>query len=661
MAYDSQQPQPPGRPEATRSQAPVPLPPPPPAWTPPDLRGLGPRPTYDYEYAAAEDDLDRQADEKIDRLVHWLRFRAPKIAFRIGLLLFLLFVVLPNQRDWFRRLSEFFADNPILGFVFQLLFAVMFVAIQFGAFFFLMGRPRVYWVKPGEAGIGFKDYRGNPEVLEGARRIVTLLQGAKEFKQMGGEVIRGLLLEGPPGTGKSYLAQAISTEARVPFCYCSAPSLIGVFVGMGPLQTSMIYRKARKMSLEYGACIVFFDEIDAVAQARNGAAGQNGMGGMGGMMGGMMGGGAGGVLNTLLTNMDPMPQEYIWWRKLLRIVGIRRKKVEIPPVLTVGATNIASTLDPALLRPGRFDRKIHVDLPDSDGRRDIIEYYLAKVKHDPMPMDRLIGDTIGYTPVAIKYVINEAVVHAHFDGRTSINYWDFSRAREVHEYGLKQPVKNLPYEDRRITAYHEAGHAYAAVVLRPHLRISKVTIIRHGDAEGFVAFKPTDERTHKSRDDYLADIKVSLASRAAEEIFLGKQYNGVVSDLQQATQAAAWMITAIGMEDSFFSNLTTADRQLTPTQRRQIEKLLREQYQEVKQLISDHREAVAAIAEELLARSELTDFDVLDIISRYEPVPQNYGRDGEIPLTIFEPQQGQPQQPVAYNPPLPSQSTWQRE
>lgn len=638
MQYPQPQPQPqyPAQPNAQPPYPPVPQPlapvPFPGTYAPPDLQNLGPRPTYANEYMNAEEDLDREADEKVDDMMHFFRFRSLKYIVRIVLLgLFISSFIF--QKQWTAAVTGFMGGNPLIAIMLQLLFAMTFMAVQFGAFFFLMGRPRVQWMMPGEGGVGFADYKGNPEVLEGARRVVTLLRGAKEFKQMGGEVIRGLLLEGPPGTGKSYLAQAISTEAKVPFCYCSAPSLIGVFMGMGALQTTMIYRKARKMSLEYGACIIFFDEIDAVAQARGGTGGMGGGIGGGGMMGGMMGGGGGGgVLNTLLTNMDPMPKDYTIWRSIARKLHILKGKAETPPVLTIGATNIAATLDPALLRPGRFDRHIHVDLPDMEGRRELLEYYLAKVKHEPMPIERMISDTIGYTPVAIKYVINESVVHAHFDGRTSINYWDFARAREVHEYGLRQPRLGKTTRDNRITAFHEAGHAYSQLRLRPHLRISKVTIIRHGNAEGFVAWKEVDESHTESRDEMLADIQVSLAGRAAEEVFFGEQFMTMGGDLPMANNVAR-MIVMFGFNGSFFFMPNTPP---DGDQKREIERVLQTEYKKVKILLSEHREVVTAIAEELARRKELNDFDILDIVSRYEAIPANYGERSEMSLTSVE-------------------------
>jgi ATP-dependent Zn protease len=500
-----------------------------------------------------------------------------------------------------------------------------FIGFQFVMMYYFMARTRIYWVRPGETGVSFADYRGNPEVLEAARRIVTLLKGAKQFKQMGGEITRGVLLIGPPGTGKSYLAQAISTEAGVPFGYLSAPSLTSAFMGMGSIKVMMLFRKARKLAKEYGACILFIDEIDAIGGARSsslmggatGISGANG-GGIAPMMMGMGGGGSG-LLNELLLQMDPPPEDPSLYGKLLRSVGLRRKKPEMPPVLTMGATNLAESLDAALLRPGRFDRKIVVEYPDADGRRDILEYYLGKVKHEPMPMDRMMSDTIHYTPVAIKFVINEAVIHAHFDHRQAINYWDFSRAREMHEYGLRQPIRGMSYEERRRLAYHEAGHAYAMVKLLRKQRLTKVTIIRHGNALGFAAWKPEEEIYTQSKDELLQRLQISLASRAVEESFLGIQMSGVTGDLASATGIATYMVGAYGMDTSFYSYLAFGPEAMRGgDMKKQVEAILAEEFRKVKHLVDQNRDAVIAIAEALILRNELTDIDVNDILARVE-------------------------------------------
>ena len=503
----------------------------------------------------------------------------------------------------------------------------VFIGFQFSLMYFFMARTRIYWVRPGETGISFKDYRGNPEVLEAARRIVTLLQGAKQFKQMGGEITRGVLLIGPPGTGKSYLAQAISTEAGVPFGYLSAPSLTSVFMGMGNIKVMMLYRKARKLAKEYGACILFIDEIDAIGGARSsslmgGAAGAMGLNAQGGGIANMvmgLGGAGSGLLNELLLQMDPPPEDTTWYGKLLRTIGLRRKKPEMPPVLTVGATNLAETLDAALLRPGRFDRKIVVEYPDAEGRRDILEYYLDKVKHEPLPIDRMVSDTINYTPVAIRFIINEAVIHAHFDNRSAINYWDFTRAREMHEHGLRQPIRGMSFEERRRIAYHEAGHAYAMVKLLRKQRLTKVTIIRHGNALGFAAWKPEEEIHTSTKTELLHRLQIALASRAAEELFLDIQMSGVTGDLISATSIATFMVGAYGMDNSLYSYLAFGQEAMAKADvKKQVEVILANEFRKVRRMLEQNRDAVIAIAEALILRNELTDIDVNDILHRVE-------------------------------------------
>src|SRR2546423_11020417 len=228
------------------------------------------------------DELDRSIDIGMDQF--------GRFAKRRWIWLVLLSLVL--WYFFFTMLPQLSAPSPgtVLTYVFQIGFAVMFIIIQFGALFWFLGRPRLYWVMPGETGVSFDDYKGNPEVLEAARRIVLLLRGTAEFKEMGGQAVRGLLLTGDPGTGKSYLAQCMSTEAGVPFAYASAASFQAMFIGMDVLMIKRLYGKARRLAREYGACVVFMDEIDAIGASRGG-------GGLclgGGMIGLVGGAGTGG-------------------------------------------------------------------------------------------------------------------------------------------------------------------------------------------------------------------------------------------------------------------------------------------------------------------------------------------------------------------------------
>jgi ATP-dependent Zn protease len=463
---------------------------------------------------------------------------------------------------------------------------------------------------PGETGINFDDYKGNPEVLEAARRIVLLLQGVKEFKEMGGAPVRGLLLSGDPGTGKSYLAQCMSTEAGVPFAYASAASFRAMFIGMDVLMIKRLYNKARRLARDYGGCVVFMDEFDAIGMSRSRSGG--GTMAMGGGMFGAMGGTGG--LNELLMQMDPPNIETGWFKKILRTLGLSHSRVQAEPVLTVGATNIPDSLDPALLRPGRFDRRIHVAPPTDKYRGEVIEYYLTKVTHDPnLSIETLSQRLVNYTPVAIKHVINEAVIIAHFDGREQVVYKDLIEAQDVHEFGLRQLSELTPIDRRRL-AYHEAGHAVSSYYLMERYFPAYVTIHQRSDVEGAAAFalpRPKESIKTLSREDVLARIQVMLAARATEELFLDLNMTGVTSDLERATQLAAAYVGAYGMDGTlisyaaFASPLTGTGAMHVPDLVERTEGVLQSQFKAVKHLLQEHSEALIAVAEALIERDEL--------------------------------------------------------
>ena len=383
----------------------------------------------------------------------------------------------------------------VLGLGLQLAFAVAFMIVQFVALFWFLSRSRTYEIYPGREGITFADYRGQPELVEQARQFVTLLRGVKQFEDMGGEPLTGLLLEGPPGTGKTWLAQAISGEAGVPFFFVDASSMQAMFVGVGPMKVMRMYAKARKAAKEYGASIVFIDELDAIGQSRGGVSGmqQRGLG-----AGGFFGGNSSfGLLSTLLIKMSGFSLECGLLARLkarlYRLLG-RKPPSPVKRVLTTGATNRIDVLDPALLRPGRFDKKLTVGSPTQEGRKDILGYYLDRMAHDDtIDVERLAIDTPGATPADLKYILNDALRHALFEGRAKMSYRDFLTVLPEHSIGLRHPIPNLSETDKWMTAIHEAGHAVAAYIFKPEDRISRVTVVRYGDALGHVSHTPSRE------------------------------------------------------------------------------------------------------------------------------------------------------------------------
>ncbi len=538
---------------------------------------------------------------------------------------------------------------PFAGQVLQILLFMLIFVSQFILLFWFLARTRSYTIMPdsGGDGISFDDYRGQPEILEQANQIVTLLRGVKVFEQSGGEPLTGLLLEGPPGTGKTWLAQAISTEARVPFLYMDASGLQAMFIGVGPMKVMGLFRKARKLAKRYGAAVIFLDEIDAIGSRGGVASVEEEDGGTGGMYGGTGGSSGGmGVLSTMLIEMDGFSQEHgrrarwrAWWWKT-----VRRRKPPPPErrVLVIGATNRMAALDPALLRPGRFDKKLRVDVPDMEGRREIFEYYLENYAHEAdMESAILASETPGYTPADIKYLLNEALRYAFFDGRTLIRYQDFMHAKPEHEMGLRSTLKYMDPEAKRRLATYQAGVALAVRLFMPSHRISRITILRQGSYYGHVWHYPAQESYQglQIKPELMQRVKVAVAGKAAEIEFcgIGFQSTLVGRDLNRAygllaAMANAGMLGTMGATSSMEYDPFRGGRiKWTPEQAKAIEEAYQDVLRETRVALRQHVELMEELVDLLLEKDELLTDEVREFFDRYglsTPEP-TIVRDGE--------------------------------
>jgi cell division protease FtsH len=511
---------------------------------------------------------------------------------------------------------------PALLFVVQI---VAFLIFPYIVFFWFLGNARTYTIMPGAEGVSFADYRGQPELLDQAKQMVKLLRGVRVFEEAGGEPLNGLLLEGPPGTGKTWLAQAISTEAGVPFFFIDASSLQSMFVGIAPLKVSNLYRKARRASRDYGACIVFIDEIDAIG-SRGGVStikrdesqeSPSRFGAFTTRLPIMFGGGnisQMGLLSTLLIEMSGFSLEHGWMarKKNWFYRTILRRKPPKPEkrILTIGATNRIGALDPALLRPGRFDKKIHVDAPDMEGRRDIIEYYLSKMAHDDS-MDPIIlaSETQFYTPADIKYVLNESLRYALFDGRTYMTYDDFRRAQPEHEFGLRHRIKTMTNEQRYRLAAHEAGHAMAVRLYMPQWRVARLTIISQGGALGYMLPRPAiEEYEYTSTYDFMMNrLRISVASKAAEIEYVGEgsQSLGVGFSISGGSDFGNIRTNLWRMQQAGMFGILGVTKEEQEEIRRLKEELFLMVLDETRHAMRTHREMGEALIKLLLEKEEL--------------------------------------------------------
>ena len=388
-----------------------------------------------------------------------------------------------------------------------------------------------------------------------------------------------------------------------------------MFMGMTEMMVMKLFRDARGLARRYarpgerGACIVFMDEIDSIGMNRGGTQGGMMMGGM------MMGGGTG--LNTLLNQMDSLGdrvEDRLRW-KVLRWFGLVRGPVRNKPlVFIIGATNRPGVLDAALTRPGRLDRILEVYAPDGDGRRDIIQHYLAEKAHDPsIDIEMMVADSGGWTPIKIKTVINEALIVAHDAGREFLTYKDWLAAADMREMGLKQPIRSMLAADKRAIAYHEAGHAVVARYLKPEDRILKASIIRAGDALGVVQRTEREERHTLHARQIEVDIMISLGSRAVEELILETKMSGAGSDLMNATNRAVAYCSYLGMGSSLLVFPATAAGGVPGPIARMADSLLQNLMEETKRLVREKEYAIHAVAAALLEHGELIGQELEDV------------------------------------------------
>ena len=530
----------------------------------------------------------------------------------------------------------------------QMITLMSFIVIQFVALFWFLARGTTYTIYPNEYDHSFDDVRGQPAAVRSTKEVLKLFQGFKDFKQMGGYPPHGILFEGPPGTGKTLMAKAIAGSAQVPFLYSSGSGFASMFMGIGNMKVRRMFKKARSMSDKYGGAVIFVDELDALGGSRGAVSTRFAPDDDGVpkphriFMGGMGGGGGMGIVNELLVGMDGLIMPRGLWRHVRRIFKLGKPTVPFYNILIIGATNRASTLDPALLRPGRFDRKIHVGLPDAEGREDIAGYYLAKVRHEPLDVPKLARMSKGYSPAMIKNIVNEALIFALSDRRDALRWDDLWQAKLVEEIGLKQPVK-YNQREKEMVATHEAGHAVASYSLeRGEMQLQVITIQKRESALGLVHGQEIEELFTRTQRQILARMQVALAGLAAEDIWYGQTTTGPSSDLQNATWNAAAYVGLYGMGKSLISHgvfeptmldgdpmrAILADRDL----KKEVQELLESSRRQVTTLLREKRHVVEGIRDALLEREELIGDEIEEIMAELgerEPMPLPAGGNGQ--------------------------------
>ncbi len=469
-----------------------------------------------------------------------------------------------------------------------------------GAFSF--GKSKARMLDEATNTTTFADVAGCEEAKEEVAELVEFLRDPSKFQKLGGRIPHGVLMVGSPGTGKTLLARAIAGEAKVPFFSISGSDFVEMFVGVGAARVRDMFEQAKKQA----PCIIFIDEIDAVGRRR----------------GGGMGGGNDEreqTLNQLLVEMDGF---------------------EVAAgVIVIAATNRPDVLDPALLRPGRFDRQVTVPLPDIRGREQILLVHMRKVPISPdVRADILARGTPGMSGADLANLVNEAALFAARSDKRLVDMDDFERAKDKIFMGAERRSMVIPEHERRNTAYHESGHAVVAQLCPKTDPVHKVTIIPRGRALGLTMQLPTEDRFSMDREELLQTISVLFGGRIAEEIFMGKMTTGASNDFERATQMARRMVTQWGMSDSlgpmvygenegedFFGRSFTNHKNVSEATMQQVDmeirRIIDEQYTMARKLIEGNRDKIEAMAKALLEWETIDSDQIGDIMEGRAPRP----------------------------------------
>ncbi len=508
-------------------------------------------------------------------------------------------------------------------------------------------------VYPEQVESALTDIKGLDMQVDEVVRSLDVFLGYATFRnELGGTPRRGILFEGPPGTGKTYLAKAMAKQAGVPFLFISAPAFQSMWQGMTAYRIRSFFKALRKAARKEGGAIGFIEEIDAIGMSRGSVSkaatgaidgSATGSGVAGRVTSPFMGSADGGsMVNELLIQLQSFDQPPLRKRLRAKVIGwinsylpsdsqLASIKSEYHNILLIAATNRGDALDPALVRPGRFDRRLYFDVPTKQGRLDLIDYFLARKRHhqqldDPSMRERIAYETFGYTPVMIEHLFDEGLLVALREGRRDMNFDDVIEAKFNEEIGLKQPVVYTE-QDREAVATHEAGHATVAYFVGQNRRLEVLSIIKRRGSLGLLAHGDSEERFTRTRSEIEAGIAIALGGLVAEEMCIGDTGTGPAADLAHATTLAANMVGSFGMAGSLISFDAIADgpiggpnlvgKVLADKEGRQrVEDILEDQRQHVREVLEENRDVHAALRDALIARDELVRDDILSVIDR---------------------------------------------